>query len=52
MFELIEFQLVSVGLVGFDSGRVSSSGGVSGDPFGFVAKGGEIHAYTLSNLQS
>ena len=38
--------------VGWDSERVPSSGGVSGDPFGFVVKGGEIHAYTLSNLKS
>ena len=34
MVELIEYQLVE------DSERVPSSGGVSGDPFVFVVKGG------------
>ena len=49
MVELIEYQL------GEDSERVPSSGGVSGDPFVFVVKGGEffdvcIGEFVLANF--
>ena len=44
MVELIEYQLVE------DSERVPSSGGVSGDPFVFVVKGGEFLVSALVNF--
>ena len=54
MFELIEFQLLEIQGELLVKGSFYLSGGVtifSLVPFGFVVKGGDIHAYTLADLE-